>query len=123
SGLDLDGASRLVVSTAPEHLNPGGIATLLAAWVHRRGEHWRDRVASWLPDHGVEAWIVQRDVADPELYVGTWLRDGGVDPRSADGAAQAGAWLDALAAAEVEAVGFGVVYLRAPVRATPVPAA
>lgn len=113
SGLDLDGASQLVVSAAPEHLNPGGIATLLAAWVHRPGEHWRDRVASWLPDHGVEAWIVQRDVAEPELYVGTWLRDGGVDPRSADGAAQAGAWLDALAAAEVEGVGFGVVYLRA----------
>lgn len=113
SGLALDGASRLVLGAAPAHLNPGGIATVLAAWVHRRGEHWRDRVAAWLPDHGVEAWIVQRDVADPELYVGTWLRDGGVDPRSAEGAVQAGAWLDTLAAAEVEGIGFGVVYLRA----------
>ena len=45
-----------------------GTAVLLASWVHRAGEDWRDRVAGWLPDHGIDAWVVQRDVADPELY-------------------------------------------------------
>ncbi|MGU3433354.1 methyltransferase [Actinomycetes bacterium M1A6_2h] len=112
SGLDLDGASALVVSTAPNHLDQGGVATLLAAWLHVEDEDWRSRVASWLPDHGVDAWILQRDVADPALYVGTWMRDGGVDLRSPASAAQAEAWLDRLEQAHVTGVGFGVVYLR-----------
>ncbi|WP_280386808.1 DUF7059 domain-containing protein [Nocardia wallacei] len=113
SGLALDGASELVVSQAPELLNPGGTAAMLAAWVHVDGEDWRTRVSSWLPDHGVDAWIVQRDIADPALYVGTWLRDAGLDPRDRQAQEQAERWLDAFTAADVEGVGFGFVYLRA----------
>jgi hypothetical protein len=60
----------------------------------------------------VDAWFVQRDVADPALYVGTWLRDAGVDPRSDEGRAKAGAWLDWFAEQRVEGVGFGYVTLR-----------
>ncbi|MEO6880913.1 MAG: methyltransferase [Mycobacteriaceae bacterium] len=113
SGLDLDGASELVVRGAREHLTLGGTAALLASWVHVSGSDWRARVGSWLPAHGVDAWVVQRDVADPALYVGTWLRDAGVDPRSVDGAARTEAWLAHLAAADVTGVGFGYVFLRA----------
>ncbi|WP_280336016.1 DUF7059 domain-containing protein [Nocardia wallacei] len=113
SGLALDGASELVVSRAPESLNPGGTAAMLASWVHVAGEDWRARVASWLPDRGVDAWIVQRDVADPALYVGTWLRDAGLDPRDPQAQRRAERWLDAFAAAQVEGIGFGFVYLRA----------
>src|SRR5690606_2926660 len=58
------------------------------------------------------AWVVQRDVADPALYVGTWLRDAGVDPRSAAGREQAAAWLDWFAANDVDGVGFGYVTVR-----------
>lgn len=112
SGLDLDGASELMLSTAADHLVPGGTAAMLASWVHVEGEDWRHRVASWLPAHGVDAWIVQRDVADPALYVGTWLRDGGADPRDPASASRANAWLDRLEEAGVEGVGFGFVYLR-----------
>lgn len=112
SGLDLDGASELMISQAPRHLAPGGTAAILASWVHVRGEDWRARVASWLPADGIDAWIVERDVADPALYVGTWMRDGGLDPRDPDAAAVAQSWLDRLAAADVEGIGFGFVYLR-----------
>lgn len=112
SGLDLDGASELVVRGAPEHLAPGGTATLLASWVHLAGNDWRSRVASWLPEHGVDAWVVQRDVADPALYVGTWLRDAGVDPRSPDGVRRSAEWLAHLARSGVVGVGFGYVTLR-----------
>ncbi|MGW4090557.1 DUF7782 domain-containing protein [Nocardia sp. NPDC004750] len=113
SGLALDGASELVISQAADLLAPGGTAAMLAAWVHVDDEDWRGRVASWLPAHGVDAWVVQRDVADPALYVGTWLRDAGADPRDPATQARAERWLDAFEAAEVAGIGFGFVYLRA----------
>ncbi|NEW49924.1 methyltransferase [Nocardia cyriacigeorgica] len=113
SGLALDGASELVISQAPQLLAPGGTAAMLAAWVHRDGEDWRQRVSSWLPAHGVDAWVVQRDVADPALYVGTWLRDAGLDPRDPKAQQRAEQWLDAFTGADVEGIGFGFVYLRA----------
>ncbi|WP_104481701.1 class I SAM-dependent methyltransferase [Actinokineospora auranticolor] len=112
SGLAGDDASALVVRGLPDVLAPGGVGQLLASWLHRRGEDWADRVAAWLPDEGVDAWFVQRDVAEPALYVGTWLRDAGIDPRSAEGSAQAAAWLDWFAEHEVEGIGFGFVTLR-----------
>ncbi|MFC5052175.1 DUF7059 domain-containing protein [Saccharothrix xinjiangensis] len=113
SGLDGDDASALVVRQMPSFLAEGGVGQLLASWLHRRGEDWADRVGSWLPrGGGVDAWFVQRDVADPALYVGTWLRDAGVDPRSDEGRAKAGAWLDWFAENDVEGIGFGFVTLR-----------
>lgn len=102
SGLDLDGASRLMISRSPDYLAPGGTAALLASWVHVAGEDWRNRVASWLPAHGIDAWVVQRDVADPALYVGTWMRDGGLDTKDPSAAATAEQWLDHLESADVE---------------------
>ncbi|MFC9896349.1 methyltransferase [Nocardia sp. NPDC127579] len=113
SGLALDGASELVISRTPELLAPGGTASMLAAWVHTADGDWRQRVSSWLPAHGVDAWVVQRDVADPALYVGTWLRDAGLDPRDRAAQARAEQWLDAFTAADVAGIGFGFVYLRA----------
>ena len=113
SGLGLDGASELVISQAPALLNPGGTAAMLASWIHTGDADWRTRVAGWLPDHGVDAWIVQRDIADPALYVGTWLRDAGLDPRDPQAQHRAEQWLAAFDAADVEGIGFGFVYLRA----------
>ncbi|NNH71094.1 methyltransferase [Nocardia uniformis] len=113
SGLALDGASELVISGTPDLLNPGGTAAMLASWIHVDGEDWRGRVSRWLPDYGVDAWIVQRDVADPALYVGTWLRDAGLDPRDPAAQDRAQRWLAAFDAANVEGIGFGFVYLRA----------
>ncbi|HEV7906779.1 MAG TPA: methyltransferase [Pseudonocardiaceae bacterium] len=117
SGLGGDDASALVVRQMPSFLNEGGVGQLLASWLHVRGQDWSERVASWLPptmvQHGgVDAWFVQRDIADPTLYVGTWLRDAGVDPRSAEGREKAGAWLDWFAQNDVEGIGFGFVTLR-----------
>lgn len=111
SGLAGDSASALVIGRMPALLAEGGVGQLLASWLHRDGEDWAERVTSWLPP-GVDAWFVQRDVADPGLYVGTWLRDAGIDPRSAEGREKAAAWLDWFAANDVEGVGFGYVTLR-----------
>lgn len=111
SGLASDDASALVVRQLPAFLTEGGVGQLLASWLHVKGEDWADRVQRWLPP-GTDAWFVQRDVADPGLYVGTWLRDAGVDPRSPQGRAKAAAWLDWFESEKVEGVGFGFVTLR-----------
>ncbi|MDO4908427.1 MAG: methyltransferase [Corynebacterium sp.] len=112
SGLALDGASELVVTQAVEHLTLGGKAHLLGAWVHKSGESWAARVARWLPATGVRAWIIQRDWADPALYVGTWMRDEGIDPRSEHGQALAETWLSFFEGNEVEGIGFGFIHLE-----------
>ncbi|QGU04786.1 N5-glutamine methyltransferase family protein [Corynebacterium comes] len=112
SGLNLDGASELVVSQAPGYLAPGGTAHLLAAWVHTHDQSWAQRVASWLPDRGVAAWVIERDVADPAHYVGTWLRDESIDPRSPEAAARTEAWLAHFAEHGVIGIGFGFVAIR-----------
>ncbi|MFD4675095.1 methyltransferase [Lentzea sp. NPDC058450] len=112
SGLGGDDASALVIRQLPAFLNEGGVGQLLASWVHRKGEDWEERVSGWLPRGGIDAWFVQRDIAEPALYVGTWLKDAGVDPRSPEGRQKASAWLDWFEENDVQGVGFGYVTLR-----------
>jgi methylase of polypeptide subunit release factors len=109
SGLAGDAASALVVRELPTMLAEGGVGQLLASWLHLPGQDWEERVTGWLGAAAVDAWFVQRDVADPALYVGTWLRDAGVDPRSREGSAMAARWLDWFADNKVLGVGFGFV--------------
>jgi methylase of polypeptide subunit release factors len=113
SGLAGDTVAARLVGSIPRHLADDGVAQLLACWLHVRGEDWPDRVTSWLPTSpGVDAWFVQREVADPALYVGTWLRDSGLDPASPAARREAEEWLAWLSANEVEGVGFGFITLR-----------
>jgi methylase of polypeptide subunit release factors len=111
SGEDGDAALAALVCDLGGHLAPGGVAQLLASWLHVRGEDWPDRVRSWLPA-GCDAWVVQREVADPALHVGTWQRDAGLDPASPAGREQARTWLEWMDGADVEAIGFGMITLR-----------
>jgi hypothetical protein len=84
---------------------------MLANWVHRDDEDWQDRVAGWLPPHGVDALVVQRELLDPAAYVATWLADAGErgNPSYVD---RYDAWLTGLERERVAAVGFGFVVLR-----------
>jgi len=113
SGLAGDTVAARLVGALPRHLNDGGVAQLLACWLHVRGQDWPERVVSWLPDDGgVDAWFVQREVADPALYVGTWLRDSGLDPASPGAQRESEEWLAWFDENQVEGVGFGFVTLR-----------
>jgi methylase of polypeptide subunit release factors len=109
SGLPADEVAARLVQQAPDHLNDGGYLQLLANWIHRRGEDWRDRVAGWLVGTGCDAWVVQREVSDPAAYVSLWLAD------SADGSDESGLadeWRRALEADGIEGIGFGFITLR-----------
>ncbi|MFR9801142.1 methyltransferase [Pseudonocardia sp. RS010] len=111
SGQAGDAALAGLLHDLPARLRPGGRAQLLGSWLHVRGEDWPDRVRAWVPG-GCDAWIVQREVTDPALHVGTWQRDAGLDLAAPATRAQAAAWLDWLEAERVEAVGFGFLLLR-----------
>lgn len=112
SGLSLDGATELVVRSAPDHILPGGLGVILGAWVHADDSDWRARISRWLPDTGVSAWVLERDRVDPATYINTWLVDEALDPRSVEYAARFEEWMDHFAQHSVEAIGMGYVYLK-----------
>ncbi|WP_245715663.1 DUF7059 domain-containing protein [Micromonospora peucetia] len=108
SGRVGDAIGAELAAAAPGLLTEGGTMQYLANWVHVAGEDWAERVAGWFAGTGLDAWVIQREVADPMAYVNLWLTDVGetADPRRmAD-------WLDWFDAYKVEAVGFGIVSLR-----------
>jgi len=112
SGLDLDGATRLIVENCPEYLEEGGHAVILGSWVHCTDQDYRQRISSWFADFGVDAWVVERDRADTALYVSTWMKDSGRDPANPAWFDHANKWLAHFADNKVESIGFGVIYLR-----------
>ena len=113
SGVPADGLCAQLVAELPEYLNPGGVATVLANWVVTDRDEWATRPRQWLEHTGLDAWVVQRELADPISYVSLWLADAG---ESAERSAQRGReWLDYFAEAGIVAVGMGVLTLRRPV--------
>lgn len=113
-----DGMSARAFREFPTRLAADGVAQFLANWEVRSGEDWDERVRAWVddaaggvPGHALDAWVVQRELADPALYAETWVADGG-RPDAATERAWSEAWLDDLDSRDVEAVGFGIVTLR-----------
>ncbi|WP_326554620.1 DUF7782 domain-containing protein [Micromonospora sp. NBC_01813] len=108
SGRIGDGVCAELAAAADDLLADGGTMHYLANWLHVTGEDWAERVAGWLTGTGLDAWVIQREVADPVSYVNLWLADASEGPD----AHRAAAWLDWFDAQKVEAVGFGLVTLR-----------
>jgi SAM-dependent methyltransferase len=106
AGLAGDEVCRRLVQQLPAHLAPGGVAVLLANWLHVEGEDGDARVDGWIAATGCDGWVVERELAAPEDYVTAWLRDGDEDFGRYD------AWLDWFTAQRVEAVAFGILALR-----------
>ena len=108
SGRAGDAVCAELAAAAPGLLAEGGVMQFLANWEHVAGDDWGERVAGWFDGTGLDAWVIQREVADPMAYVGLWL----ADANEADDPARAAAWLDWFDANRVEAIGFGLVTLR-----------
>lgn len=108
SGRVGDGVCAELAAAAPALLTEGGVMQYLANWLHISGEDWTERVAGWIAGTGLDAWVIQREVADPIDYVNLWLADASepADPQRVN------AWLDWFDANKVEAVGFGLITLR-----------
>ena len=106
-----------LVRDLADHLEPGGIAQLLANWELGADEDWRERVGGWLDGTGLDAWVVQREVQDVAEYAETWARDGGHRPGTAGFEDLYAAWLDDFADRGVEQIGFGIITLQRPASA------
>jgi methylase of polypeptide subunit release factors len=110
SGIAGDGLCRALVGGMTGHLRPGGTAQMLANWIVRDDSDWRERVGGWVYGTGCDAWVVQREMADPAEYVALWLKDAGETGGSAAGTASD--WLDYFAAEKVTGIGMGLITLR-----------
>lgn len=108
--LPADDLGRSVVSQTGEHLTPGGIAVVLANWLHIPGQPWQERLAGWAPD-GCQVWAVQREYLTASEYVELWLKDSAEHGSASyqERYAQWYAYLDDLGAA---GVGFGWFVVR-----------
>ncbi len=107
SGLAGDEVCHRLIRQAPGVLADGGWCQLLANWEHRDDEEWQDRLAGWLDGLGCDAWVWQREVADPAQYAALWLTDAG-EKGSAEYEQRYDRWLDWCDATGVAAVGFGL---------------
>jgi methylase of polypeptide subunit release factors len=114
SGMAGDALCQNLIEQAADHLEPGGTAQIMANWIVRDPENWRDRVQGWLDGSGLHAWVVQREFADPISYVSLWTSDAGERPE--DAARRGGQWLDWFEDQGIAGVGMGMITLRAPRR-------
>lgn len=112
SGLAGDALCHNLVEQVGAYLEPGGTALVMANWIVRQGQDWRDRMRGWLTGTGLHAWVVQRELADPVSYVSLWTADAGEDAERA--ARRGGQWLDWFAGEGIAGIGMGVIALRAP---------
>ena len=109
SGIAGDGLVQQIVRGVGRHLVEGGTAQFLANWLVFEDTDWRTRLSGWLADAGCDAWVVQREVADPAEYVALWLRDAG---EQSGNEAVASEWLDYFAANRIAGIGMGSMTLR-----------
>jgi SAM-dependent methyltransferase len=118
-GLVGDAIVSSVIAGAAARLTPGGVAQLLGNWEYRDGVDAFERVGTWLDGTGLDAWVVEREVQPAALYAETWIRDGGILPRTEEFDRLYAAWLDDFAARGVDRIGFGYVTLRRPAAGVP----
>lgn len=109
SGLPGDGVSAMLAGGIPGLLAPGGVGQLLANWIIPADRPWEERVADWFDGSGCDAWIWQRDIAEPGQYVSMWLSDAGEQPGNARWSQRYDAWMEWLAASNVAAIGMGLI--------------
>ncbi|WP_426996887.1 DUF7059 domain-containing protein [Pseudarthrobacter sp. N5] len=104
--------SRLVASL-PSVLAPGGTAQMLGNWEITAGTGWEGRPEGWAGTD-TDVWFIQREQVSPEQYAETWLQDASEGRDRGLYARAYAAYLDDFAARNVEAIGFGLIWLRRP---------
>ncbi|WP_120522851.1 DUF7059 domain-containing protein [Arthrobacter celericrescens] len=115
-GLPGDQIVSTLVRALPEVLVPGGTAQMLGNWEITTGTGWSERPAAWLEGTDTEAWFIQREQVRPEVYAETWLQDASEGRDKDLYRGTYAAYLADFASRNVAAIGFGMIWLRRPVR-------
>ena len=123
SGLPGDRVVEDIVRRAPGHLADGGWCQILGNWVIAADRPWDERLGEWLPGD-CDAFVVQREILDPALYVELWLKDAGHHPATgsvsvAEYRRRYDTWLSWLEEQGVGGIGFGWINLHRTGSATP----
>ena len=112
-GLPGDDIVASLVRSLPTVLTPGGTAQLLGNWEIPAGADWAERPQSWAsPD--TDVWFIQREQVSPEQYAETWLQDASEARDRRLYQDSYAAYLDDFASRSVDAIGFGMIWLRRP---------
>ena len=106
-----EGVCGQLVDVADTHLREGGWCQMLANWEIADADDWSANPREWVSRSGLDAWVIQREMQDPALYVETWLRDSG-ERHDVQYMRLYDEWLSTLERRGVVAVGFGLVTLR-----------
>lgn len=110
-GLPRDDVTRLVVSTAPDHLEPDGLAQLFCNWVVERGGDWRAPVETWIDGLGCDAVLVLHGRHDPLSYAARWNHPLDEEDPPAF-AATLDRWLAYYRGEDIDEIADGMVILR-----------
>lgn len=113
-GLPGDEIVASLVRALPGILTPGGTAQLLGNWEIPAGADWAERPQGWAGPN-TDVWLIQREQVSPEQYAETWLQDASTARDRTLYQKSYAAYLDDFAARNVEAIGFGMIWLRRPV--------
>ncbi|MDQ0755223.1 methyltransferase [Arthrobacter sp. B3I4] len=112
-GLPGDDLVAALVRDLPSVLTPDGTAQLLGNWEIRADAGWSERPQGWAsPD--MDVWFIQREQVSPEQYAETWLQDASEARNRRLYQDSYAAYLDDFAGRNVEAIGFGMIWLRRP---------
>ncbi|MET3810179.1 methyltransferase [Arthrobacter sp. UYEF3] len=112
-GLPGDDIVANLVRDLPSVLRRRGTAQLLGNWEIPAGTAWADRPQGWAgPD--LDVWFIQREQVSPEQYAETWLQDASEARDRRHYQDSYAAYLADFAARNVEAIGFGMIWLRRP---------
>ena len=111
SGLPGDTVSREILTQAPEFLNEGGLAHLLASWILKEDEPWWNPVEGWLEGRGCDAWLLLYKTEDPLASASDWAKafHGNTE---ADYQRAMDRWLDYYKEIGVATIATGAVTLR-----------
>jgi methylase of polypeptide subunit release factors len=117
-GLPGDEIVAALVRALPSVLAPAGTAQLLGNWEIPAGAAWDDRPRGWT-GADVDVWFLQREQVSPEQYAETWLQDASEARDRRLYQDSYAAYLDDFASRRVEAIGFGMIWLRRPADGAP----
>ena len=109
SGMGGDRVSASLAAGLPEHLEPGGHASLMVSWI-QEGDEVGPRLRSWVEGSGVDAILVHAATTDATTAAQQWNRELADDAGRFDAAVDE--WLAYFAAEGIAQIGYGTLVLR-----------